>query len=315
MGKYIIKRLLQTIPLLLVISFIVFFLIHIAPYNVIDSMITPNMTDEQIDFLIEKHNLDAPFFVQYITWLKNMLMGDFGHSLMSQVSIKSELIRRLPNTFILVFPSYVTALLLSIILGLVSAANNNKLIDKLIDGIVSIGIATPTFWFGILVIYLFGYSLKLFPILGMYTIGKEGQFLDFISHFIMPYITLTWAFFPRLTRYIKSSAKDQIENDYVKTQYAYGATKREIFMRHISRNILIPIVTQIGLALPTLITGAIITETIYSWPGIGPYLMNATKALDYPVIMAILMLSATLVILGNLLSDILYSIVDPRIRQ
>lgn len=314
MGKYIIKRLLQAIPLLLVISFIVFSMIYIAPYDVIDSIITPNMTLEQVALLRQKYNLDDPFLVQYFTWLFSILKGDFGYSLVSQASIGSELLKRIPNTMILVVPSYISALILAIILGLVSAANKGKFLDKLIDGFISIGIATPTFWFAMLIIYVLGFYFKIFPIIGMHTIGKEKDLFDLLMHFIMPYLTLIWAFFPRLARYIRNSAIEQLSEDYVSVQKAFKATKSEIFIKHISRNILIPIVTQIGMALPMLVTGALITESIFAWPGVGPYLMSATRALDYPVIMAVMLLSSTLVILGNLLSDILYSIVDPRIR-
>lgn len=315
MGKYIIKRVLQAIPLLLVISFVVFLMIYIAPFDVLDTMITPNMTLEQIELLRLKYRLDDPFIVQYWTWLSNIFKNDLGYSLITQASISKELSTRVIATMKLVIPSYITALFLAVILGLVSAANKGKLIDKIVDGIVSIGIATPTFWFAMLIIYLFGYNFKLFPIIGMHTIGKENDFLDFLSHFVMPYLTLTWAFFPRLTRYIRASAIEQISEDYVMVQKSFHASKTEIFVKHIGRNVMIPIVTQIGMALPMLVTGALITESIFSWPGVGPYLMTATRSLDYPVIMAVMLFSATLVILGNLLADILYSIVDPRIRQ
>ena len=173
----------------------------------------------------------------------------------------------------------------------------------------------PTFWFAMLLIYLLGYRLDLLPIIGMHTVGQEGSFVDFLQHFIMPYIVLVVAFFPDLTRYVRSSTLLQLDEDYVMVQKSFGATKKEIFLKHVSKNVLLPIVTQIGLALPMLVTGAIITESIFGWPGIGPYLMSATKALDFPVIMAVMLLSATLVILGNLLSDVLYTIVDPRISQ
>lgn len=315
MASYILKRVLQAIPLLLIISFIVFSLIHLAPYDVIDSITTPNMSSEQVELLRARYGLNDPFFVQYFKWLSQILHGDFGYSLVNQRSITSELLVKIPNTIRLVLPAYITALLLAIILGLVAAANKGKLLDRLVDGIASIGIAVPTFWFAMILIYYFGYRLNLFPIIGMHTVGKENDFNDFIAHFILPYITLTVAFFPELTRYIRASANEQITEDYVSVQTAFQASRWQIFSRHISRNILIPIVTQIGLALPMLVTGAIITESIFGWPGVGPYLMSATKSLDYPVIMALLLLSATLVIFGNLLSDILYSVVDPRIRR
>ena len=200
MFRYIMKRVLQAIPLLFVISFIVFSLIHIAPYDVIDSITTPNMTQEQIDLLRQRYGLDQPFLVQYFLWIKNILTGNLGFSLVSQNSIAQELAVRIPNTIRLVLPAYLTALLLAILLGLLAAANKGKVWDRLIDGIASLGIAVPTFWFAMILIYLFGYRLNLFPIIGMYTVGKEGDFNDFLQHFILPYATLTVAFLPELTR-------------------------------------------------------------------------------------------------------------------
>ena len=315
MGKYIVKRILQAIPLLFIISLIVFSLIQMAPYDVVDSLITPNMSEEMIELLRARYDLDQPFITRYFNWLQNVLIGDFGNSLASGASISEELAIRIPNTMRLVLPAYVTALLLAIVLGMVAGANKNTWMDKIIDGLCSFGIAAPTFWVAMLLIYFFGLRLGWFPILGMYTIGVSGDFADYLRHFVMPYTTLILAFFPSLTRYIRMSTITQVDEDYVTIQKAFHATKLEIFSRHISRNILIPIVTQIGMALPMLVTGAVITESIFSWPGVGPYLMSATRAMDYPVIMAVMLLSAILVILGNLLSDILYSIVDPRIRR
>ncbi|HCM90085.1 MULTISPECIES: ABC transporter permease [Vagococcus] len=315
MAKYILKRVLQVIPLLFIVSFIVFSLIHLAPYDAIDSITTPNMSKETVEMLRQRYGLDQPFLVQYFMWLKQILTGDFGHSLVSQQSIGQELMVRIPNTIKLILPAYITALIIAITLGLVAGANKGKFIDKLIDGICSIGISMPTFWFAMLLIYFFGYKLNALPIIGMHTVGNEHSFIDFLQHFIMPYIVLTVAFFPDLTRYVRSSTMLQLSEDYVTVQQSFGASKKEIFFRHVSKNVLLPIVTQIGLALPMLVTGAIITESIFGWPGIGPYLMSATKALDFPIIMAVMLLSATLVILGNLLSDILYTIVDPRISQ
>ncbi|MBO0421118.1 ABC transporter permease [Vagococcus fluvialis] len=315
MLKYIFKRVLQVIPMLLIVSFIVFSLIQLAPYDAIDSITTPNMSSETVELLRQKHGLDQPFLVQYMMWLKEILQGNFGYSLVSQQSIGQELLIRIPNTIKLILPAYLTALILSIALGLVAGANKGKFVDKLIDGICSVGISMPTFWFAMLLIYLLGYKLDLLPIIGMHTVGQEDSFVDFLQHFIMPYLVLVVAFFPDLTRYVRSSTLLQLSEDYVMVQKSFGATKKEIFFRHVSKNVLLPIVTQLGLALPMLVTGAIITESIFGWPGIGPYLMSATKALDFPVIMAVMLLSATLVILGNLLSDVLYTVVDPRISQ
>lgn len=315
MTRYIIKRILQAIPLLLVISFIVFTLIYVAPYDAIDAQTTPNMTQEQIDILREQSGLNRPFLVQYFDWLVQVLQGNFGHSLATHTSVGADLLARIPNTISLVLPAYITALIIAIVLGLVAAANKGKLVDKIIDGIASLGIATPSFWIAMIFIYVLGYQFNLFPIIGMHTIGREGDFGDFMAHFIMPYMTLTIVFFAELTRYVRSSALSQTTEEYVVVQEAFQASKWQIFTRHIGRNVLIPVITQIGMSLPMLVTGAIITETVFSWPGVGPYITQATRALDYPVIMAVMLLSAVLVIVGNLLSDILYSVADPRIRK
>lgn len=315
MIRYILKRILQAVPLLLVISFIVFTLIHLAPYDAIDTQITSNMSQEEINILREQSGLNKPFLIQYVDWLGQILSGNFGHSLVTHNSVGEEILAKIPNTISLVLPAYVTALVIAIVLGLLAAANKGKWQDKLIDAVASLGIATPSFWIAMIFIYVLGYQLNLFPIIGMHTIGKEGDFGDFLSHFIMPYLTLTIVFFAELTRYVRSSALSQTNEEYVVVQQAFQATKTQIFTRHIIKNVLIPVITQVGMSLPMLVTGAIITETVFSWPGIGPYITQATRALDYPIIMAVMLLSATLVIVGNLISDILYSIVDPRIRR
>lgn len=315
MIRYILKRILQAVPLLLVISFIVFTLIHLAPYDAIDAQITSNMSQEEINILREQSGLNKPFLIQYVDWLGQILSGNFGHSLVTHNSVGEEILAKIPNTISLVLPAYITALIIAIVFGLLAAANKGKWQDKLIDAVASLGIATPSFWIAMIFIYVLGYQLNLFPIIGMHTIGKEGDFGDFLSHFIMPYLTLTIVFFAELTRYVRSSALSQINEEYVVVQQAFQASKTQIFTRHIIKNVLIPVITQVGMSLPMLVTGAIITETVFSWPGIGPYITQATRALDYPIIMAVMLLSATLVIVGNLISDLLYSIVDPRIRR
>ena len=315
MTRYILKRILQAVPLLLVISFIVFTLIHLAPYDAIDAQITSNMSQEEINILREQSGLNKPFLIQYVDWLGQILSGNFGHSLVTHNSVGEEILAKIPNTISLVLPAYITALIIAIVLGLLAAANKGKWQDKFIDAVASLGIATPSFWIAMIFIYVLGYQLNLFPIIGMHTIGKEGDFGDFLSHFVMPYLTLTIVFFAELTRYVRSSALSQTNEEYVVVQQAFQATKTQVFTRHIIKNVLIPVITQVGMSLPMLVTGAIITETVFSWPGIGPYITQATRALDYPIIMAVMLLSATLVIVGNLISDILYSIVDPRIRR
>lgn len=315
MLKYIGKRILQAIPLLILITIICFTLIHLAPYDAVDSIVTPDMTVQEIEMKKEAYGLNDPMIVQYFRWLGKIVQGDFGYSLLSHTSIKYDLKIRIPATIKLILPAYLTAYLLSIVLGLIAGSHKNRWPDKLIDGLCSVGIAMPTFWFAMIMMYLLGYKFKLFPLMGMHTIGMEHSMTDYLRHFVTPYLVLTVGFLPDLTRYVRGSTVSQLKEDYVIVQQAFGAKKAEILFRHVGKNVLIPLVTKLGMALPMLVTGAVITETIFSWPGIGPYFVSAIQAMDYPIVMSVLVLSGTLVILGNLLSDILYCLIDPRIKS
>ena len=301
--------------MLLIITIICFGLMNLAPYNAIDTFVTPKMSVAQVEAIKVKYGFDQPVPVQYIKWLGNILQGDFGNSILTKQKISSDLLIRIPNTIKLVLPSYLTAFFLAIVLGLIAGMNKNKWLDKLIDGFSSIGIAVPSFWLAMIFIYIFAYQLQIFPIMGMHTIGMENNFGDFLSHFALPYFTLTLAFLPDLVRYVRSSTIGQLSEDYVMVQRAFGAGKYEILFKHVGKNVLLPIITKLGMALPMLVTGAIITETVFGWPGIGPYFIAGIRGFDYPIVMAILLLSATLVILGNLMSDILYCLTDPRIKE
>lgn len=314
MIRFIARRLLQVIPMLLVLTFLVFFLIHLAPYDVVDAITTPNMSAETVAIIRERFGLDQPLLVQYALWLGNVVQGDLGYSLTSRSPIAADLAARIPNTIVLVAPAYLTAVVVALTLGVVAGAQRGRVADRIIDSLAGIGIATPSFWFALLLIYVFGYLLRWFPIIGMHSIGKQGDPLDFLAHFVLPYTVLVFAFFPELARYVRSATISQLSQDYVLVQRAFGASPTRILRAHVSRNVLLPVITQLGLALPLLVTGAIVTESVFAWPGIGPYFLTATKSLDYPVILAVLLLSAVLVIIGNLLADILYVVVDPRIR-
>lgn len=315
MAKYIIKRIITAIPLILAISILCFVLMNLAPYDAIDTMIKPGMSDEVVALMRAKYGYDRPAYIQYLSWLNGILHGEFGYSIVTKQSISLDLSTRIVNTIKLILPSYLTAYVLSIVLGLVAGSHKNKWQDKLIDGFASIGIATPTFWVSMLLIYIFGYKLRLLPIIGMHTIGKEGSVLDFLQHFVLPYVVLVIAFMPDLIRYVRSSTITQFSEDYVMVQRAFGASRTEIMFKHVCKNVLLPVITKLGMAIPMLITGAIITETIFSWPGIGPYFTTAVNGLDYPVVMAILLLSSGMVIIGNLVADILCCLTDPRIKE
>ena len=313
MLKYLIKRLLQAVPLLLLITILCFVLIDLAPYDAMDAKVTDKMTPAMIEQMREEAGLNDPLPVQYLRWLKNLLKGDLGQSLINKTDIATDLKEKIPNTIKLVLPSYVTAFLLAIGLGLLAGRYKNTWVDKLINSLSSIGLAVPTFFVALLFIYYFGLKLDLFPVMGMNSLG-EDSFEDFLHHLVMPYSVLVIGFLPDLTRYVRSSPITQFDEDYVTVQKAFGSSSGTILLRHVSKNVLLPMITKLGMALPMLVTGAVITETVFAWPGIGVYFTNAIRSLDYPIVMAVLVLSGTLVILGNLISDILCAIIDPRIR-
>ncbi len=313
MLKYIVKRILQAIPLMIVITALCFLLMNLAPYDAVDALVTDKMTTEQIEAKREEYGLNDPIYVQYFRWVKNVCKGDLGYSLINKTDIAEDLSAKIPNTIKLVLPSYLTAFGLAILLGLLAGYKRNSLADKLINGFANVGLSVPTFWVALLVIYVFGYKLKLFPFIGMHKIG-DNSFQDFLMHFILPYSVLIIGFLPDLIRYVRSSTITQLDEDYVLVQRAFGSSRIEILFKHVSLNVLLPLITKLGMALPMLVTGAVITETIFSWPGIGIYFVTAIRSLDYPIVMDVLLLSGTLVILGNLLSDILCALIDPRIR-
>lgn len=315
MAKYISKRVLTAIPLILAITILCFTLMHFAPYDAIDAMTTPKMSEETVKLIKEKYGYDKPVYVQYIRWLDGLVNGNFGYSIVTKQSIATDLAARLPNTIKLVLPAYLLAFILAIILGLLAGSHKNKPLDKIIDGVSSVGVAVPSFWLAMLLIFVLGYKLHLLPIVGMNTIGNEGSLGDFMKHYCMPFVTLMLFFLPQNLKYVRSSTITQFSEDYVLVQRAFGASRAEIMFKHVCKNVLLPVITRLGMAMPLLVTGATITETVFGWPGVGPYFIKAIKGMDYPIVMTILVLSSALVILGNLLSDILYCVTDPRIRE
>jgi peptide/nickel transport system permease protein len=314
MARFIVRRVLAAVPVVLIVTLLTFLLIDLAPYDAVDAMVDPKMSAETVAAIKAKYGYDQPFLARYVSWLGDLVHLNLGKSIVNKQSIAEQLGARIPNTVALVLPAYLTAYVLAIVLGLVAGSHRGKRVDRFIDALASIGIALPSFWFAMLLIFTFGYALRWLPIMGMQTVG-DGSPLDQLRHYVLPYTTLVVAFLPDNLRYVRSSTVTQMSCDYVGVQRAFGAPKAQIMFRHVMRNVLAPVITRLGMAMPLLVTGAIITETIFSWPGVGPYFITAIKGLDYPVIMVVLVLSSTLVVLGNLLADVLNCLVDPRVRE
>ncbi|WP_027632947.1 ABC transporter permease [Clostridium hydrogeniformans] len=313
MGKYIFKRIVQTIPMLIIISIISFAIIKMAPGDPVRSYVTPDMKAEDIERVRENLGLNKPVHIQYLSWLKKTVKGDFGYSLINYRPVAKEISERVPATLLLMGASLFLALILGITFGLISAFYHNKIIDKVISIITYIGISIPSFWFAMVLIVVFSVKLNLLPSVGMHSVG-EDSFLDVLKHTIMPTLVLSFYNTSVISRYLRSSTIKEMKEDYVRTAKGKGLSSRVIFLKHILRNSMLPIITILGMSLPDLVTGAFITETIFGWPGMGRLGIQAIFSFDYPIIMAITMISSLLLIVGNLISDILYGIVDPRIK-
>ncbi|MEO3944069.1 ABC transporter permease [Gorillibacterium sp. CAU 1737] len=313
MKRMIIRRLLQTIPMLFFVSVVCFSMIKLAPGDPVLSFVTPNMHAEDIERIRHNLGLDQPAYVQYGIWLKEVLQGNFGYSLVNHQPVLDQITARLPATAGLMGSAILLAVLLAIPLGLLGGANRNRWVDKTINFFSYLGISVPLFWLGILLIYLFAIHLRLLPSMGMRTIGVNSAW-DVIKHGILPCVTLAFGFLAVYVRYIRSSTISQLKEEYVQIQYAFGSNKRTVLFRHVLKHVMLPVITLLGLSMGDLVAGAIVTESVFSWPGIGSLGMTAVRGMDYPLIMGITLLSSVMLILGNLLADILYGIVDPRIK-
>ncbi|WP_053371931.1 ABC transporter permease [Paenibacillus sp. FJAT-27812] len=313
MRQLIAKRLLQTIPMLFFVSIVCFGMIKLAPGDPVLSFVTPNMHPEDIERMRASLGLDKPAYVQYFLWIKECLSGNLGYSLINHQPVLDQILERLPATAGLMGISIALAVLLAIPLGLIAGANRNRFVDKLINLVSYIGISIPLFWLAILLMYFFAIKLHWLPSMGMRTIGTDSAW-DVVKHGILPCIVLAFGFLAVYVRYIRSSTIGQLKEDYVQIQYAFGSNKSTILFRHVLKHVLLPVITLLGMSMGDLVAGAIVTETVFSWPGIGTLGMTAVKGMDYPVIMGITLFSSVMLILGNLAADILYGIADPRIQ-
>lgn len=315
MVSYIIRRLIMTVPLLFGITVLAFFIMQIAPGDPTSLIIDPRIRQEDMQPFIEKYGLDQPVHIQYLKWLGNMLQGDFGNSLIRQgVPVKDLILARLPNTLILMVVSTILAMIISIPFGILSASKQYTKTDYAITFTSFLGLATPNFWLGLVLIMFFSVQLGWFPTGGIATMESSFSLWDRIHHLILPAFVLATADMAGLTRYTRSSMLDVLKQDYIRTARAKGFKQPRVIFRHGVRNGLIPIITIFGLMLPSFIGGSVIIESIFAWPGIGSLFMDAAFQRDYTVVMAVTVIAAALVVIGNLVADILYAVFDPRIE-
>ncbi|MEI7255898.1 ABC transporter permease [Dickeya dadantii] len=308
------RRLVQLLPMLFFISLVSFLLVKLAPGDPVQAYITPRMSQDDIERVRHSLGLDRPLAMQYLLWLKNVARGDLGYSLISHRPVLTLIVERLPATLGLMGASLLLAVAIAMPLGLLAGAFRHRWLDHLLNLVAYIGISVPIFWFGILLIIIFSVQLNWLPSMGMRTVGAADSWFDVVRHGVLPCVALTFYNLSHYVRYIRSHTITQLSADYVQTQLAYGATHAHILFRHVLRNVMLPVITLFGLSFSELVVGAYVTESVFSWPGMGLLGLQSITSLDYPLIMAMVMLSACMLVLGNLLADVLYRVADPRIK-
>lgn len=311
--RRIFSKLLQSLLVMFIVSILCFGLIKLAPGDPVLTYVQPNMSETYIATLRESLGLNKPVYEQYLIWLRKILRGNFGYSLVNTRPVLSQILNRLPATLLLMGTSLLLSVLISIPLGMACGRRANGTLDRVVSALSYIGISIPNYWFGILLIYLFSVHLGWLPSIGMHSDGNR-TLSDLIRHLILPCTVMTYVNSAQFTRYIRSSTITQMSADYVTVQRAYGTPKNTILFRHVLKNAVLPLITVLGMSLQSLVSGAMICEQVFAWPGTGQLAVTAVTTFDYPLIMGITMLTALMIIIGNLLADILYTIVDPRIR-
>jgi len=322
MSRYLARRLLGALPLLLLISVAVFFLINVIPGGPTAAYENnPHLSSQDIARIERELGLDQPIYIRYLNWLGTISHGDWGYSLASRRPVLTEIGERLPNTIYLLGVTFVITLALAIPAGMLSAIRQYSLFDHTATTLAFMGQSIPIFWFGLILITVFHVTLRNpltgFPLLpggGMYTLGAPFSIADRIDHLILPVAMLTLATAAHYVRYMRASMLEVIHEDYIRTARAKGAARRRVVWRHAFKNAALPLVTVIALDLPTLFSGALFTETIFSWPGMGRLFFESALRFDYALLMGIIMVNAALIIFSNLAADLVYGYLDPRIR-
>jgi len=309
-----IRRLLGTIPLILGISVVLFAVVHMAPGTPLDFYAdNPNVTREALEQMRVAFGLDKPIPEQYVRWLFAFLSGNWGISFRTGQPVLEVILERLPATLLLSGTAFALSLMIAIPIGVLAATRRYSKLDTFFTIVSFSGISIPVFWVGLMAQLLFAIWLGWLPAGGYQTVGN-GSFMDIISHMIMPVCILSFATVAGWSRYVRASLIDVIGPGYIRTARAKGPTPRKVIWRHAMRNALMPIVTVVALDLVQIVSGAVITETIFSWPGIGRLFVEAMDGRDYPVLMGLMMISSFTMVAANFAADMIYTFIDPRVR-
>jgi peptide/nickel transport system permease protein len=315
MFKFVVRRLLISIPVLLGVTCVAYFIMTLAPGDAVDMLISPGLSAQDFALQREALGLNEPVPVQYVKWLTQLMQGNLGYSFNNRQPVATRIGDRIVPTLALALCALLWAYVLGIPIGVLAAVRQYSIFDYIATLISYLGVSLPSFFFGLLLIFVFSLKLNLLPTGGMQTIGAQTNLMDQLQHLILPSLVLGLYNAAVVMRYTRSSMLEAIHQDYVRTARGKGLREQVVIFGHALRNALMPVITLAGLQVPSLLGGAIITEQIFNWPGMGRLAVEAIFQRDYPVIMGLNLLTAVLVTLGNLLADISYALVDPRIRH
>ncbi|MBW7922789.1 MAG: ABC transporter permease [Rubellimicrobium sp.] len=314
MTRYLLSRFWQSLVLLLLVSVIGFLVLNLMPGGPLSQYTrTPGMTREMLDRIAEQMGLNRPLPVQYADWAWNLVQGDWGKSYRDGRPVLTIIGDHLFATLLLMGVSTFFAIVIGAWMGIRSAVKQGSLFDHSATVIAMVGFSVPTFWLGLIAIFIFSLWLGWLPAGNMYTVG-DGSARDIAVHLILPAATLALVSVATWSQYMRTATLDVISQDFVRTARTKGLTPRRVLMKHIVGNAVVPMITLAGMQLPTLLGGALVTETVFTWPGMGRLFLDSLGYQDYPVIMGLLMFSAILVLAGNLLADLAIAFIDPRIR-
>jgi peptide/nickel transport system permease protein len=326
MARYLLGRLLGAIPLVLGIATVVFFILALAPGDPVLLLTGPGATPEVVEEMRRSLALDRPVHERYLDWMGSLLQGDLGTSIRRHQPVREVIAQILPNTLILSGTALVLAFLLGTLIGVVQAVRQNSAVDHSLSVVALFFYSMPSFWLALMLILLFSLGAGSwwgwpiwFPASGMTSVdhaflGPVERVMDRARHLVLPATALALVLAAGVSRYMRGSMLEVIHQDYVRTARAKGLPERTVILKHVFRNALIPVVTLLGLYLPFLFSGAVFVETVFAWPGMGRVIVDATLQRDFPLVMGCALAFAVLVVMGNLLADLLYAVVDPRIR-
>ncbi|HEX8967592.1 MAG TPA: ABC transporter permease [Chloroflexota bacterium] len=318
MGRFVIRRILQAIPTFFGITLLSFVVLRLAPGDPVSIMVAgaQGLRPEDLAAMRAAYGLDQPIPVQYLSWLRHLVTGDFGQSFIYKRPVIEMVGAALPNTLVLASLALLVTVAVGVPMGLIAARYRGSWLDQLVRVAGVAGHAIPDFWFGLLFILILSVQLRMFPVGGMLTIGKENfDVPDRFAHLVGPVLTLSLAGIANFSRYMRTETLEVLGQDYVRTARAKGLGEGVVLFVHSLRNAMLPLVTALGTQMAFLLSGAVVVEHVFAWPGMGRMTYEAARSKDYPIVMAVVVIASTMLLVSYLVRDVAYGVVDPRVRR